>query len=135
MAVSSKRKYYEGRGSRKRSTARVRIYEGSETSVVNGVPLEEYFKGTGQRLEKATRPLVVAGLADKIFFSAKTTGGGITGQIGAITLGLSRAIVEYDDSLRPALAKENLLSRDPREKERKKYFLKKARKRPQFSKR
>lgn len=102
---------------------------------MNGVPIDEYFKGVEHRLEKATRPLVVAGVADKIFFSVKTTGGGVTGQIGAITLGLSRALVEYDESLRSALAKENLLSRDPREKERKKYFLKKARKRPQYSKR
>jgi small subunit ribosomal protein S9 len=135
VAVSPKRKYHEGRGSRKRATARVRIYEGNETSVVNGIPLEEYFKGFESRIQKATRPLVVAGLADKMFFSAHVQGGGTTGQIGAIQMGLARALVESDDALRTALAKEDLLSRDPREKERKKYFLKKARKRPQFSKR
>lgn len=135
MAVSPKRKYYEGKGSRKRATARVRIYEGNEISVVNGIPLEEYFKGYKSRIQDITRPLVVAGLAEKMFFSAHVQGGGITGQIDAIQMGLARALVKSDDALRPALAKEDLLSRDPREVERKKYFLKKARKRPQFSKR
>ena len=135
MAVSSKRKYSEGRGSRKRSKARVRVYEGKETSTVNEIPLSDFYKGNKEKLEYIERPLVATGLADKLFFSAKVSGGGITGQSGAVRLGLANAIVKYDEEHRPALSKEDLLSRDPREKERKKYFLKKARKRPQFSKR
>ncbi len=135
MAVSSKRKYFEGRGTRKRSRARVRIYEGKETSVVNGVPFEDFYADKKEDMEIAMRPIVITGLADKVFFSAKVYGGGKTGLTGAIVLGLARAIVKYDESLREVLSKENLLSRDMREKERKKYFLLKARKKAQFSKR
>lgn len=135
MAVSSKRKYSEGKGSRKRSKARVRVYEGKETSTINEIPLVDLYKEDKEKVEYVERPLVATGLADKLFFSAKVSGGGISGQLGAIRLGLANAIVKYDEANRAALSKEDLLSRDPREKERKKYFLKKARKRPQFSKR
>lgn len=133
--AASKKKYYEARGSRKRSTARVRVYEGRETSTVNEIPVEDYFKGNHEKMTAAIRPIVVAGLAEKVYFSAKVSGGGITGQSGAIRHGLGRALVNYDEKLKTVLKKEDLLSRDPREKERKKYFLKKARKRPQYSKR
>ena len=135
MASTAKKKYYEGKGSRKRASARVRIYEGNETSVVNGVPLEDFFKDFERDMEHVKRPLVVSGLVDKLYFSAKVQGGGRTGQNDAIVMGLAYAILAYDDSHRPTLSKEGLLTRDMREKERKKYFLIKARKRPQFSKR
>ena len=133
--AAKKGTYYEGKGTRKRSKARVRVYEGKETSTVNDVPFEDYFKDHKQDMDPALYPLVVTGLADKLFFSVKVNGGGTTGQTGAIQLGLARAILAYDENHREILAKENLLSRDSREKERKKYFLLKARKRPQFSKR
>ena len=119
MAVASKRKYSEGRGTRKRSRARVRVYEGKETSVVNEIPVDEFFKNDKEAIEFIERPLVATGLVDKLFFSAKVSGGGITGQAGAIRLGLAQAIVAYDEAQRPALSKESLLSRDAREKERK----------------
>jgi len=135
VAVSSKKRYVEGIGSRKRSSCRVRVYEGTETSVINGVPVEEYFKGHEKLQNTLKRPLIVAGLVDKLFFSAKVIGGGTTGQAGAIRMGLARALAGFDNAVRPVLAKEGLLSRDSREVERKKYFLRKARKKPQFSKR
>lgn len=135
MAVTAKKKYFEGVGSRKRSHTRVRMYAGKETSTVNSIPLDEYFKGHAGLLDIINRALVSAGLADKMYFSATVAGGGIIGQAGAIRLGLAKAIVRSDPAQRAVLAKEGLLSRDPREVERKKYFFRKARKRPQFSKR
>lgn len=122
-------------GSRKRSFARVRVSEGDETSVINGVPVEEFMKGRKKEMEDLMRPMVVAGVADRLYFSGKVKGGGIAGQIGALRMGLARAIVAFDDGTRASLIKESLLTRDPREVERKKYFLNKARKRPQYSKR
>ena len=133
--AASKKKYYESRGSRKRATARIRLYEGKETSIVNEVPIDDYFKGSNRLIDAAVRPIVAAGLADKVFFSAKVFGGGNTGQSGAIRHGVARALVKFDEDLRPVMKKESLLTRDSREVERKKYFLRKARKRPQFSKR
>lgn len=135
MTPSSKKTYYESKGTRKRSKARVRVYEGDETSIVNDLPVEEFFRSSSAALVQAKRPIVVAGLASKVYFTAKVFGGGVIGQSEAIQLALARALLVMDDSLRPVLKKEDLLSRDPREKERKKYFLVKARKRPQFSKR
>ncbi|MBN2100860.1 30S ribosomal protein S9 [Candidatus Dojkabacteria bacterium] len=133
MAKATK-KYFEGTGTRKTSKARVRIYEGKGASVVNDKPYEEVFKDDQQQKD-LLRPLVVTGAVDKFHFSAHVSGGGIVGQLDAIKLGLARALVEWDADKREALSKENLMSRDPRMKERKKYFLIKARKRPQFSKR
>ena len=135
MATVIRKKYYEGIGSRKRSHARVRVYEGKDASVVNGIPLEDFMKGRKKERTFLLRPLVAAGVADKLFFSGKVEGGGITGQIGALRMGLARAIAKYDEALIPLLSKESLLSRDTREVERKLFFLRKARKRPQYSKR
>lgn len=135
MATVSKKKYFEGRGSRKRSAARVRIYDGNETSVINGVPVEEFYKSDEKLATSIMRPIIVAGMADKVHFSAKVSGGGLTGQHDAIILGLARALVKKDESVKESLKKEDFLSRDAREKERKKYFHIKARKKPQFSKR
>ncbi len=128
-------KYFEGIGRRKRSTARVRIYAGDKGSVVNGKALDKYFTGTPNSETIVNRPFVLTGLDGKYYFTAKVVGGGSTGQLEAVRLGLARAIVVMDESLKPALKKEKLLTRDPREVERKKYDHVKARKKPQFSKR
>ncbi len=127
-------KYFEGIGRRKTSIARVRIYEGKSASTVNGVPVKEYFTIEGLEAE-VNKPINAAGLESKIFFTATVSGGGFTGQIGAIHLGLARAIVEYDETLKPGLRKEGMMTRDPRMVERKKYNHPKARKKFQFSKR
>ena len=128
-------KYFEGIGRRKRSTARVRIYAGDKGSTVNGKSLDKYFAGSSNSETIILRPLVVVGLEKKYYFTAKVVGGGSTGQIEAVRLGLARAIVEMNEELKPMLKKEKLLTRDPREVERKKYAHVKARKKPQFSKR
>lgn len=128
------KKYFEGVGRRKTSIARVRIYEGNNTSTINDIPVNEYFKQEGYD-KKVIKPLYTVGLESKFYFTAKVSGGGTTGQIGAINLGLARALVEYDESLKPSLRKEGFITRDPRMVERKKYNHPKARKKFQFSKR
>ena len=125
---------FTGTGRRKESIARVRIWPGSGEIKVNGRALEEYFPTRRHRLE-ATAPLAHLELKSDYDVVAKLHGGGITGQAGALRLGIARALVEADDSLRPELKRAGFLTRDSRIKERKKYGLKGARKRPQFSKR
>ena len=133
MINISGNKYVEGIGRRKTSTARVRLFKGNKTSTVNGKPLDEYF---GRMLrDEVMKPLQVTELEGKYYFTAKVRGGGFTGQQGAITLGLARAIYKMDDTLKPVLRKAGLVTRDPRMVERKKYDHLKARKKPQFSKR
>ncbi len=127
-------KYTEGIGRRKVSTARVRIYEGKEASTINGKVLEEYFAGR-QESKKILKPLEVTSLEGKYYFTAKVSGGGITGQMGAIQLGLARALYEMDPEHKAVLRKNGLITRDPRMVESKKYNFKKSRKKPQFSKR
>jgi small subunit ribosomal protein S9 len=128
-------KYTEGIGRRKTSTARVRLYKGDKASTINGKAVNEHFT-TKKEIEKSLRrPLIVVGLEEKYYFTAKVSGGGITGQIDAIRLGLSRALYEMNPELKPILRKEGLVTRDPRAVERKKYHHVKARKKPQFSKR
>jgi small subunit ribosomal protein S9 len=114
--------------------ARVRIVPGSGEVRVNGRPLEEYFTARAQRV-LVTAPLRTAGLDKEVDVLAKLHGGGANGQAGALRHGIARALVDMDESLRGALKREGFLSRDPREKERRKYGLKKARKAPQYSKR
>lgn len=128
-------KYFEGIGRRKTSTARVRIYKGDKASTINGVPAVDFLKDYTKTELYIIRPLTVSGLETQYYFTAKVSGGGITGQADAIRLGLSRAICEMNPEAKPALRKENLVTRDPREVERKKYHHVKARKKPQFSKR
>ncbi len=128
-------KYFEGVGRRKRSTARVRIYAGDKTSTINGKAIDEFFSGKENVESIVQRPLIVVGLEKKYYFTAKVSGGGITGQLEAVRLGLARALYGMDESLKPILRKEHLVTRDPREVERKKYHHVKARKKPQFSKR
>ncbi len=128
-------KYFEGIGRRKTSTARVRIYKGDKASTINGVPAVDYLKEMNKSELYIIKPLTVVGLEKQYYFTAKVQGGGITGQTDAIRLGLARAINEMNPEVKPTLRKEDLLTRDPREVERKKYHRRKARKKPQFSKR
>ena len=129
------KKYFEGIGRRKTSTSRVRIFAGDSTSVVNEIPFEDYFSKVKDAKDIVNKPLRVLNLEGKYYFTAKVSGGGIKGQMGAIRLGLARALYEMDPELKPVLRKENLVTRDPRMVERKKYHHVKARKKPQFSKR
>jgi small subunit ribosomal protein S9 len=125
---------YRGTGKRKTSVARVVLVPGSGQITVNGKPMAEYFpRPTLQAV--ATAPLRVSGNEAGFDVRARIDGGGIAGQAGALRHGISRALLEADDSLRGDLKKAGFLTRDAREVERKKAGLKKARKRPQFSKR
>lgn len=125
---------YLGTGRRKSSIARVRIMPGSGKKLVNGRPLDDYFAREVLVLQ-ASRPLVVTEMENKVDVVARVDGGGIAGQAGAVSLGIARALKEYDTVHKVALDKESLLTRDPRMKERKKYGQPGARKRFQFSKR
>jgi small subunit ribosomal protein S9 len=126
--------YYYGTGRRKTSVARVRLYPGTGVVVINGKPLDELFVRPVHR-EAILRPLEVAESQDKFNAQVKVEGGGISGWAGAIAHGIARALVAADENLKPALRRHGLLTRDPREKERKKYGLKRARKAPQYTKR
>ncbi len=130
MAVN----YHLATGRRKTSTARVFLYEGTGNVTINDKTGKDFF-GKEALLKEAIEPLVAADLKDKFDIKVNVNGGGVTGQIGAIRLGVARAILKYDASLRPALKKDGLLTRDPRMVERKKPGQPKARKRFQFSKR
>jgi small subunit ribosomal protein S9 len=123
-----------GTGRRKEAVARVWVVPGSGRFDLNGRTLEEYFPSRTQRVT-ATAPLRAAGKEKEVDVIARLEGGGATGQAGALRHGIARALIELDDSLRPTLKREGFLTRDAREKERRKYGLKKARKAPQFSKR
>ncbi len=126
--------YFYGTGRRKSSVARVRIYNGTGKITINDRDIDDYF-GL-ETLKLITRqPLALTETAEKFDIVCRVGGGGVTGQAGAIRHGIARALLQYDESLRPALKKAGLLTRDPRMKERKKYGLKAARRAPQFSKR
>lgn len=127
--------YYEGLGRRKTATARVRLYPGGDGAIViNDQPMEKYF-GREWDLKHLAEPLVVTENAGRFNVSVHVTGGGITGQSGAIRLGIARALLKADPEYRATLRKFGLLTRDPRAKERKKPGLKRARKAPQYTKR
>lgn len=130
----SKVKYYYGTGRRKHSVARVRIYPGSGNVTINGRDIDNYFGLETLKLI-ARQPLALTDTLDKFDVVCTVTGGGVTGQAGAIRHGLTRALIRYDEELRPVLKKAGFITRDPRMKERKKYGLKAARRAPQFSKR
>ena len=131
----SKRPYAYGTGRRKSSTARVHLIpNGTGVITVNGRSLDDYFGLETLKLIVRQPLATVAGL-DKFDVEATVAGGGITGQAGAIRHGIARALLNVDESYRPALKAAGFLTRDPRMKERKKYGLKAARRAPQFSKR
>ena len=125
---------YYGTGRRKESTARVFVKQGSGKLEINGKSLEQYFGRPTSRMV-VTQPLELLELTDKLDIYVTVVGGGITGQAGAIRHGITRALIEYDETFRSALRKAGFVTRDARAVERKKIGLHQARKRPQYSKR
>ena len=125
---------YYGTGRRKSSTARVFAKVGSGNIVINKRSLQDYFGRPTARMV-VMQALELVELTDKIDLYITVSGGGITGQAGAIRHGITRALMQYDESLRPTLRKAGFVTRDARRVERKKVGLRKARKRPQYSKR
>jgi small subunit ribosomal protein S9 len=125
---------YYGTGRRKSSTARVRLVAGKGAIIVNSRPLDEYFGRETARMI-VRQPFATLDLMDRFDVRVNVRGGGPSGQAGAIRHGITRALLQYDASLRPVLRKAGYVTRDARAVERKKYGLHKARKRPQYSKR
>ena len=131
----SKKPYMYGTGRRKSSVARVHLYPGGTGSItINGRDIDEYFGLETLKLI-VRQPLVTTDMSAKVDIVTTVTGGGVTGQAGAIRHGIARALLQVDETYRPALKAAGFLTRDPRMKERKKYGLKGARRAPQFSKR
>ena len=128
------RPYFYGTGRRKSSVASVRVYAGTGKITINGRDIDDYFGLETLKLI-VNQPLQLTETVGKFDIVCTVAGGGVTGQAGAIRHGLSRALLQYEESLRPVLKKAGFLTRDPRMKERKKYGLKAARRAPQFSKR
>ena len=126
--------YFYGTGRRKSSVARVRVYAGTGKIIINDREIDNYFGLETLKLI-VRQPLALTDTAEKFDIVCRVAGGGVTGQAGAIRHGISRALLQFDENLRPALKKAGFLTRDPRMKERKKYGLKGARRAPQFSKR
>lgn len=125
---------YQGTGRRKNAVARVRLVAGDGKYTINDREMSEYLgKKTLEMIVQ--QPLEITETLGKYSLIAKVHGGGTTGQAGALRLGIARALLKADESLRPVLKRAGFLTRDPRMKERRKYGLKKARKAPQFSKR
>lgn len=126
--------YYYGTGRRKSAVARVFIKPGSGRITINGKPLDQYFtRETGRMMVR--QPLVLTNHANSFDIMVNVHGGGESGQAGAVRHGITRALIDYDQSLKPVLRKAGLVTRDAREVERKKVGLHKARRRKQFSKR
>ena len=134
MAAKKEKIVFYGTGRRKKSIARVRLVNGNGNITINNKTIDE-FLGIETLKVIVKQPLVTTNSLDKFDVIAKVTGGGISGQAGAIRHGIARALVEANAEYRPTLKTAGFLTRDARMKERKKYGLKKARKAPQFSKR
>ena len=126
---------YYGTGRRKCAVAKVRLMPGQGRLVVNGKSIPEYFGGRQLYEVLIRQPLETVGVGDKYDVMASVSGGGVSGQAGAVRHGIARALLQVDSEFRVPLKRAGLLTRDPRVKERRKYGLKKARKAPQFSKR
>ena len=129
-----KQTYFYGTGRRKAAIAQVRLFPGEGAIIINGVPFEELFPRLEHR-RTILQPLLVTDNVGKYNAVVKVAGGGVSGQGGAISLGIARALVRVDESLKPVLRRHRLLTRDSRAKERKKAGLKRARKAPQYTKR
>ena len=129
-----KQNYYYAVGKRKTAVARVKLMRGTGSIMVNGVPYEERFPRPAHR-RAILQPMVLTETADKYDVVVKVIGSGISGQGGAISHGIARALVRADEKLQPVLRKTGMLTRDSRVKERKKPGLKRARKAPQYTKR
>ena len=132
--MADKQAYNHGTGRRKTAVAQIKLTPGNGAVIVNGMPYEERFTRFVHR-EAIIRPLVLTETQDKYSVMVKVEGGGVTGQSGAIAQGIARALVEADESLKPTLRSNGMLTRDARAKERKKPGLKRARKAPQYTKR
>ena len=132
--AKAKKDMFQGTGRRKNAIARVRLATGKGKIEVNGKTAEEYF-GLDTLLYIVNQPLVATKMEGKLDIIIRVSGGGLSGQAGAVRHGISRALVELNPDFKSDLKPEGFLTRDPRMKERKKYGLKKARKSPQFSKR
>ena len=134
MMYTSAKPYFYGTGRRKKSTARVRILPGTGVITINGRDIDDYFGLETMKLI-VNQPFGVTATEGKFDIIANVRGGGFSGQAGAIRHGVAKALLQADETFRPALKKAGFLTRDPRMKERKKYGLKAARRAPQFSKR
>jgi small subunit ribosomal protein S9 len=126
--------YYSGTGRRKNAVARVRLYPGSGPHLINEKPIDEVFARETHR-HQVLQPLLVTENAERFHAQVKVAGGGVSGWAGAISHGIARALLSADESTHKTLRQHDLLTRDAREKERKKYGLKRARKAPQYTKR
>lgn len=133
--MATKDKYIYGLGRRKAATARARLYKGKGEITINDKPALEYLSGDKSKLAEITDPLALAQKQKDYDITVKVTGGGLAGQVDAIKLAISKALTTDAPDLRPVLKKAGFVKRDPREKERKKYGLRSARKKEQFSKR
>ncbi|MDO4747363.1 MAG: 30S ribosomal protein S9 [Candidatus Saccharibacteria bacterium] len=129
------KKYTYGLGRRKSATATARLYAGKGEITINNKPALEYLSGNKTYLAEITDPLALAGKQKEFDITILVKGGGLAGQVDAIKLAISKALVTEAPDLRPMLKKAGFTSRDPREKERKKYGLRSARRKEQFSKR
>ncbi len=129
-----KQTYFHGTGRRKTAVAQIKLMEGNGAIIVNGTPYEEVFTNFEQK-HAILKPLQVTDTAGKYNIVIKVEGGGISGQSGAISHGIARALVAVSETFKPILRQNGLLTRDPRVKERKKPGLKRARKAPQYTKR
>jgi small subunit ribosomal protein S9 len=127
--------YFYGLGRRKAATARARLYKGKGTVTINDKPAAEYLDGNKTLLAEITDPLALVNKQKEFDVTIRVQGGGVAGQVDAIKLAIAKALTTAHSDLRPTLKKAELLKRDSREKERKKYGLRSARKREQFSKR
>ncbi|PLS81857.1 30S ribosomal protein S9 [Candidatus Saccharibacteria bacterium] len=127
--------YFYGLGRRKAATARARLYSGKGVITINGKTADEYFSSSEALLSELLQPLVLIGKEKQYDVSLVVSGGGLSGQVDACKLAVAKAVSAMNEDLRSTLKKASLLKRDPREKERKKYGLRSARKREQFSKR
>ena len=128
-------KYFYGLGRRKAATARARLYKGKGSVTINGKTAEEYLSGNKTMLAEVTDPLALVGKQKEFDITVKVAGGGLAGQVDAIKLAIAKALTVGFGDLRSTLKKAEFLRRDPREEERKKYGLRSARKREQYSKR
>jgi small subunit ribosomal protein S9 len=131
----SEERYFQGTGRRKESVARVRLFPGQGNMVVNGRATDEYFGHRIALLRNIRLPLELVEMQAAFDVQIKVRGGGLAGQAGATRLGIARALLDANNELRPTLKSAGLLTRDARAKERKKAGLKRARKRPQYTKR
>ncbi len=128
-------RYFYAVGRRKTAIARVRLYPGEGTITVNGKTSREYFGGRDLHQNTILEPLRITGTGERFNVVASVVGGGVSGQAGAVRHGIARALTRFDEELRGILKPAKLLTRDAREKERKKVGLKRARKAPQYTKR